>query len=66
MTLEQWEKTYGHVVQYPGGNPHVGAIVAVNAGSYGYHQLWQLSDYRVASVSGGSVWLWLKKGPLSS
>jgi len=55
MTLDQWRKDFIYAPFY-GKNGNV-AIPDFGMSNKHRTQLWELSDYRVAYVSGGSIWL---------
>lgn len=56
MTLQEWSKLWPYTVQ----QHKLGAMWTPDTSLIRYgtirRQAWSLSDYRVSSVSGGSIW----------
>jgi hypothetical protein len=61
MTLGQWIQTANY--PYTGRwNGHAYVIADCAGNPPARRSLWNLSDYRVSSVCGGSIWLMPKEG----
>ncbi len=55
LTFAQWQSKYGMHLVSPVGDRF--AVVGAAYDFSGKSELWQLSDYVVTSVTGGSIWL---------
>jgi hypothetical protein len=57
MTLQEWAAANLEPIHYDGLYNVAWVAAGFLNDDTAYRQLWRLTDYRVTSVSGGSVWL---------
>ncbi len=56
MTLVQWSEIYnGYIGNHESGAKYIAGSVYL--AECAYKKLWTLSDFRVSSVLGGTIWL---------
>jgi len=59
MTLDQWSDKYDkYIGNHINGSRYIPGYTSLPHSAY--RELWTLIDYRVSTVSGGTVWLRVK------